>query len=89
MVYAAQALQSGNEDCFDSEGQDLKPACSDSCKQACQATMDRYAQSSEAQAGLVIEKKDRERVVRSCERQCKYECSQPGTAFDFYIPYRT
>eukprot|EP00803_Ostreobium_quekettii_P000585 evm.model.scf_882.3 EVM.evm.TU.scf_882.3 scf_882:7681-9827(-) len=83
-----KVLESVNRDCSASENQELMPACAESCQKGCELAVAEYARSSIRERSLVIGSGDQRRVVRSCERQCKYECSKPGKAFDFQVPYR-
>jgi hypothetical protein len=37
---------------------------------------------------MQVSAKAQERVMKSCTRQCAYECAKPGKAYDFVVPYR-
>lgn len=39
-------------------------------------------------AGLRLEPKDRERLLKNCKRSCGYECTKSGKAHDFATVYR-
>lgn len=70
------------------EGLELKPTCVRSCDAACTDGLDLYTSESSASLGFKVPASAQERVLRSCRRQCVYECAKPGKAYDFSIPFR-
>lgn len=78
----------GNQQCTKAEATDLKPACTSSCNTSCGTALDGWSQESNEKTGIPLGRSDRERLIKSCLRQCNYECSKPGRVFDFVVPYR-
>ncbi|KAK9819852.1 hypothetical protein WJX72_003300 [[Myrmecia] bisecta] len=85
---AGKLDQAGNQTCRSAEGIELKPTCGSSCRNACTAGFDAYVQANKDFSGYVIDSKDQARVLKSCIRQCTYECGKPGKVFDFAVPFR-
>lgn len=83
-----QALYAKERICRKAEGTDLKETCRSSCQSACIDTLTGYATALTEESGFRLLDKDQERLLKSCTRNCSYECSKPGKAFDFVIPYR-
>jgi hypothetical protein len=83
-----QARFARDQACTKAESQDLKDACTTACQGSCSGTVQAYAASLVERTGLRLLPKDQERLQRSCVRNCAYECSKPGRAFDFVVPWR-
>ncbi|GBF88524.1 hypothetical protein Rsub_01239 [Raphidocelis subcapitata] len=84
-----ERVRSGNNLlCKRSTGQDLKAACSTSCREACNAALDAEASKQQADTGLTLSPTDRKRLLRSCVRQCDYGCVGSGKTHDFVTPSR-
>jgi len=78
----------GDRTCRSSEGPELKPACARSCNDACTDGLSLYTSESSSSLGFKVPEKAQERVLKGCRRQCTYECSKPGKAYDFVVPFR-
>ncbi|KAL6758018.1 hypothetical protein V8C86DRAFT_2609894 [Haematococcus lacustris] len=74
--------------CSHAEGSDLGSACVDSCQGACSAALDSRAEEERALSGFVLLSKDKERLLKSCTRECALDCKRPGKAYSFSTPYR-
>ena len=67
---------------------DIKPACAPACRSACGAALDAHAALTRATTGYALAADDSERLGKQCARVCGVECTKPGRAFDFALPWR-
>lgn len=74
----SQVRISENTICKRSEGAELNLTCYGSCQLACEAGLDRWAVANTARTGFQLLDKDRERLLRSCARECTQDCTRPG-----------
>ena len=71
-----------------SAAKQLKETCQASCSEACTASLKEYAERDSRLTGYSIDAKTKDRLAKSCIRQCTYECAKPGDKYGFAIPYR-
>jgi hypothetical protein len=83
-----QVRATGNEVCERAEGSQLPQTCQSSCEKACNAALEQWAQQELAQSGFVLLDKDYQRLQAGCRRECSLDCTRPGKAYDFTIPFR-
>jgi hypothetical protein len=67
---------------------DIRPACVPACRGACDGALDAHAALTRATTGYALASDDAARLGKSCARTCAVECTKPGRAFDFAIPFR-
>ena len=70
------------------EGAELAPACISACRAACGIAVERYAALSRAATGFLVPDDARVRAVRTCSRECAYECNKPGKFYGFQVTSR-
>ncbi len=88
---AAVVLQTDaadNQLCSKRTGPDLQLTCNASCAQACTAALNEYADRDSRLTGYSIDGKTKDKLSKSCTKQCTYECAKPGDKYGFAIPYR-
>ena len=83
-----QADRADSQLCSQTTGPDLKETCGASCSQACAAALKDYTDRDSKFTGYSIEPKAKDKLSRSCVRQCTYECAKPGDKYGFAIPFR-
>lgn len=83
-----QADQGDSQLCSKTTGPDLKETCAASCSQACTAALNDYTERDSKFTGYSIDAKAKDKLSRSCVRQCTYECAKPGDKYGFAIPFR-
>ncbi|KAG1679300.1 hypothetical protein FOA52_009330 [Chlamydomonas sp. UWO 241] len=74
--------------CRKVEGPDLKGVCAVSCEASCSATVDAYVAESARETGIAVDALVRDRVLKSCVRDCRSDCAKPGKVFDFVVTSR-
>lgn len=74
--------------CSKTTGTDLKETCAASCRQACTAALKDYTDKDSKFTGYSIDPKAKDKLSRSCIKQCSYECAKPGDKYGFAIPFR-
>jgi len=74
--------------CQRATGGDLKGVCKQSCGSACEAALTAYESRLQAETGLSLSVKERQRVLKNCRHSCSYECTKSGKAHDFVVPSR-
>lgn len=74
--------------CKRATGPDLKVACKQSCGTACESALAAYEARLTAETGLVLDAKERGRVLKNCRHSCSYECTKSGKSHDFVVPSR-
>ena len=67
---------------------ELPATCVESCTKTCNAVLEKYSSTIVSTTGYRLDPADAQRLLRSCQRNCATECTKPGKAFDFVIPYR-
>jgi hypothetical protein len=67
---------------------DIRPACVPACRGACDGALEAHAALTRATTGYALASDDAARLGKSCARTCAVECTKPGRAFDFAIPFR-
>lgn len=67
---------------------ELAPACVPACRAACGAALAAQAAQTRSSTGFVLSGGAAQRLARACTRSCAYECTKPGRAFDFALPWR-
>lgn len=67
---------------------DLKPACVPACSQSCAGALDVHQARLLSETGFGMQPGERSRVEKACLRSCAYECTKPGRAFEFVVPFR-
>jgi len=78
----------GNTVCEQAVGSDMKQTCASSCEAACNRALDLFEVSEAKRSGFSLLEKDRTRLRKTCIRECSIDCTRPGKAYDFVIPYR-
>lgn len=84
-----QSDAADNQLCSKTTGPDLKETCDASCGQACTASLKEYADRDSRLTGYSIDVKTKDKLAKSCMKQCTYECAKPGDKYGFAIPYRS
>ncbi len=84
-----QTDSADNQLCSRRTGQDLQLTCNASCGQACTAALNEYADRDSRLTGYSIDAKTKDKLSKSCTKQCTYECAKPGDKYGFAIPYRS
>ncbi len=67
---------------------DIRPACVPACRAACDAALEAHAALTRATTGYALAPDDAGRLAKACTRTCAVECTKPGRAFDFGVPFR-
>ena len=67
---------------------DIRPACAPACRTACSNALEAHAALTRATTGYALAADDSERLGKQCTRVCGVECTKPGRAFDFALPWR-
>jgi hypothetical protein len=67
---------------------DIRPACAPACRTACSAALEAHATLTRATTGYALAADDSEKLGKQCTRVCGVECTKPGKAFDFALPWR-
>ena len=67
---------------------DIRPACAPACRTACSAALEAHATLTRATTGYALAADDSEKLGKQCARVCGVECTKPGKAFDFALPWR-
>lgn len=86
---AAKTNAADSQLCIRRTGPDLQLTCNASCGQACTAALNEYADRDSRLTGYSIDAKTKDKLSRSCTKQCTYECAKPGDKYGFAIPYRS
>lgn len=84
-----QTNAADNQLCIRRTGPDLQQTCNASCGLACTAALNEYADRDSRLTGYSIDAKTKDKLSRSCTKQCTYECAKPGDKYGFAIPYRS
>ncbi|KAA6425359.1 MAG: hypothetical protein FRX49_04852 [Trebouxia sp. A1-2] len=85
---SAKTDAADNQLCSKRTGPDLQLTCNASCAQACTAALNEYADRDSRLTGYSIDGKTKDKLSKSCTKQCTYECAKPGDKYGFAIPYR-
>lgn len=74
--------------CQTREGITPDVACLAACDASCRASVEQLVERQNVATGYALDQDDQNKVIKSCVRQCKYECTKPGQFSSFAAPFK-